>query len=70
VRWPLGIPIDLVGYGFAAADVVRNVLDIGHRSGACRNIHGCDIEADPVPRLELIRGGENLYLVLDDFSWL
>ena len=68
MRWPLGIPIDLVGYGLATADVVRNVLDISHRSGSGWNIHGCDLEADPVTGLELICCREDLYLVLDHFS--
>src|SRR4029077_1807889 len=56
MRRPLCIPINPVGHGLAAANVVRNVLDVGHCSGAGRNVHGCDVEADPVPRLELVRG--------------
>jgi len=67
MRWPLRVPIDLVGNGLAAANVVRNVLDVGHRSGAGRGIHGCDVEADPVSRLELVSRGEDLYLILHDF---
>jgi len=42
-----------VGDGLAAADMVRNVLDVGHRPAAGRNVHGCDVEADPVPRLDI-----------------
>src|SRR5260370_40657003 len=68
MRWPLCIPIDPVGHGLAAANVVWNVLDIGHRAGAGRNIHGCDIEANPVPRLKLVCRAEDLYPVLDHFS--
>src|SRR3981189_1425261 len=67
MRWPVGVPIDLVGNGLAAAHVVGNVLDVGHRSGAGRDVQGCDVEADPVPRLELVRGGEDLYPILDYF---
>ena len=55
VRWPLGIPIDLVGHGLAAANVVGDILDIGHRSSADRYVHGCDVEADPVPGFELVQ---------------
>jgi hypothetical protein len=54
-----------VGNGLTAADVVRNVLHVGHRSGAGWDVHGCDVEADPVSRLELVRRGEDLYPVLD-----
>src|SRR5882724_3810264 len=60
MRWPLGIAIDPVGHGLAAADMIRNVFDIGHRAGAGGHIHGCDVEADPVARLELVRSGEDL----------
>ena len=67
MRRPLGVPIDLVGDGLAAANVVRNVLDVGHRSSAGRDVHGCDVEADPVSRLELVCRCEDLYLVLHDF---
>src|ERR1700675_3676115 len=48
MRWPLCVPIDPVGHGLAAANVVWNVLDIGHCAGAGRNIHGGDVEADAV----------------------
>jgi len=68
MRWPLCISIDFVGHGLAAANVVRNVLDVGHRSGAGWNVHGCDIEADPVTRLELVRSSEDLYPVFDHVS--
>src|SRR6476661_8459704 len=70
VRRPLCVPVDPVGDRLAAANVVWDVLDIGHRACAGRNIHGCDIEAYPVPRLELVRRGEDLYPVLDHFSRL
>src|SRR5438552_10637783 len=49
---------------------IWNVLDIGHRPGTGGHIHGCDVDADPVPRFELVRGRENLYPVLDHFAWL
>jgi hypothetical protein len=70
MRRPLRIAIDLVRHGPAAADVVRNVFDVRHRAGAGRNIHRGDVEADPVTRLELVGGRENLDFVLDDFSRL
>src|SRR5882757_3996557 len=64
------VAIDSVGHGLAAADVIGNVLDIGHGAGAGRNIHGSDVDADAMSRLELVCGGEHLYLVLDHFAWL
>src|SRR6266436_6570368 len=70
MRRTLRVPIDLVGDCLAAADMVRNVLDVGHGSGTCRDIQGRDVEADAVTRLELIRRGEDLYLVLSHFSRL
>src|SRR3954447_10237691 len=70
MRWPLRVAIVLVGNCLAAAHVVGDVLDVGHRSGAGRDVHGCDVEADPVPCLELVRGGEDLYPVLDHFAGL
>src|SRR5258708_25497369 len=70
MRWPLSVPIDPVGHGLAAADMVWNVLDIGHCAGAGRHIHGGDVEADAVTCLELICRGEGLDPVLDHFSRL
>src|SRR4051794_24220915 len=67
MRRPLRVPINLVRHGLVTADVVRDVLHVGHRASAGRNIHGCDVEADPVTGLELICGRENLYSVLDHF---
>jgi hypothetical protein len=34
----LRVPINLVGNGLAAADVIGNVLNVGHRSGAGRHV--------------------------------
>src|SRR6202790_1230770 len=51
MRWPLCVPIDPVGHGLAAANVIWNVLDIGHRPRTGGHIHGCDIDADAVTRL-------------------
>src|SRR6202140_6006476 len=68
MRWPLCVPIDPVGHGFAAADEIWNVLDIGGRPGSGGHIHGCDVDADPMTRFELVRRGEDLYPVLDDFA--
>src|SRR6266850_1704179 len=70
MRWPLGIPVDPVGHGLAAANVVWNVFDVGHRAGAGRYIHRGDVETDAVSRLELVCRGEDLYLVLDHFPRL
>src|SRR5258708_7488470 len=70
MRWPLSVPIDPVGHGLAAADMVRNVLDIGHCAGAGRNIHGGDVEADTVTCLELICRGANRDPGLDHFARL
>src|SRR6266853_3702399 len=70
MRWPLGISIDPVGHGLAAANVVWNVFDVGHRAGAGRYIHRGDVETDAVSRLELVCRGEDLYLVLDHFPRL
>src|ERR1700744_3161491 len=68
MRRPFRVAIDLVSDRLAAADVVRDVLDIGHRPGTRRHIHGCDVEADPVTRLELVGGSEDLDLVLDHLA--
>src|SRR5258705_8169624 len=70
MRWPLGIPVDPVGHGLAATNVIWNVLDIGHGAGAGRNIHGSDVEADAMSRLELVCRRKDLYLVLDHFARL
>src|SRR6266404_5494125 len=70
MRWPLCVPIDPVGHGLAAANVIWNVLDISHRPGTSGHIHGRDVDTDPVTCLELVRRGEDLYPVLDHFSWL
>src|SRR5258708_7764153 len=37
MRRPLRVAIDLVGDRLAAADVIGDVLDIGHRPGTCRH---------------------------------
>src|SRR5712672_1388400 len=37
------VAIDSVGHGLAAADVIGDVLDIGHGAGAGRNVHGGDV---------------------------
>src|SRR6267142_5099979 len=39
MRGPVCVPIDPVRDRLAAADVVRNVLDVGHCPGAGRNVH-------------------------------
>src|ERR1700674_3201038 len=59
-----------MGDRLAAADVVGDVLDIGHRPGSGGHIHGCDVDADPMTRFELVRRGEDLYPVLDHFARL
>src|SRR6267142_971498 len=70
MRWPLGISIDPMGHGLAAANVVWDVLDISHRPGTGGHIHGRDVDADPVTSLELVCRRKDLYPVLDHFSWL
>src|SRR5260370_1876757 len=70
MRWRLCVPIAPVGHGLAAADMVWNVLNMGHCAGAGRNIHGGDFEADAVTCLELICRGEDLDPVLDHSSRL
>src|ERR1700722_9444406 len=69
MRRPLCVAVDPVRDRPAAADVVGDVLDIGHCAGAGRNIHGGDIEANPVTHLELVRRCEDLYPVFDHFPW-
>ena len=66
----LCIAVDSVRHGLAAADVVRNVFDTGHRARAVRDVHRPDIKANPMPGLELVGGRENLDLIFDDFTRL
>src|SRR5450432_191483 len=70
MRGTLRVPVDFVGDSHAAADVVGDVLDVGHGAGAGRHVHGRDVETDPVSRLELVRRGEDLDPVLDHFAGL
>src|SRR5207247_4618028 len=68
VRGMLGIMIDLVQDGLAAADVVGNVFHIRGAADA-----GCDVEArnfnaDTVAPFELIRGGHELDSVFVDLA--
>jgi hypothetical protein len=54
--------------GAAATDMVRNVLHVGHGTGARRHVHGRDLKAYAVSGLELVRGRENLNAILQYLS--
>jgi hypothetical protein len=54
--WVDSVAIYLVSHSLAACDVIRLVLDIGHRAGSGRNIHAADVEAYSVSGLELVGG--------------
>ena len=64
----VGVAIDLVRHRLAAADVIRDVFDVGHRTRSGRNIHAGDVETDAVTGLELVGRREDLDLVLDDLA--
>src|SRR5205814_504744 len=50
------------------ANVVGDVLDVRHRAGTRRYVHARDFEADAVAGLELVRGGQDLDLVLNHLA--
>src|SRR5579859_3259238 len=68
VRWPLRIVIELMGHGFAAADVIGDIFDIGHRPGAGGNIHRGDLDTDAMSGLELVGGRQDLDLIFHDLA--
>src|ERR1700752_3077420 len=51
MRGSVGVPIDAMCHGLAAADVVRDVFHVGHRTGSRRHIHARDLETDSMSRL-------------------
>src|SRR5262245_63684847 len=60
MRWMLGVVIDPVQHGLAAADVIRDVLDIGGAAHAGRDVEAGDLDADAVTLLELVGGRHEL----------
>src|SRR5260370_34144479 len=73
MRWMPGVVIDPVQHGLAAADVIRDVLDVGGASHAGRDIEAGDLDADALTLLELIGGGHDPDGVLVDLAgdgWL
>src|SRR5580658_4870504 len=64
----LCIAVDLVGHGFANADVVRDVFHAAHRAGTGRAIHAGDIQADAMSGLEFVGCRQDLDLVLYDLT--
>src|SRR5438132_12630490 len=55
MRWMPGVVIDPVQHGLAAADVIRDVLDVGGASHAGRDIEAGDLDAHAMTSLALIR---------------
>src|SRR5260370_41767243 len=68
MRWMPGVVIDPVQHGLAAADVIRDVLDVGGASHAGRDIEAGDLDADAMTLLELIGGGHDLDGVFVDLA--
>ena len=51
----LRVPINLVGNGLAAADVIGNVLNVGHRSGAGRHVIVAESEHTAIGAAGVVR---------------
>src|SRR5258708_38338797 len=62
--------VDTVRHGLASAHVIGDVFDVGHGAGAGGHVHGGDLETEPMTRLELIRGRQDLDLILEDLTGL
>src|SRR5262249_58275908 len=63
-----GVVIESVQEGLAAADVMRDVLEVGGASDAGRDIEAGDLDADAVTLLELIGRGHDLDGVFVDLA--
>src|SRR5580658_5622803 len=70
MRGMLSVVVDAVCHGLASADVIGDVFDIRHGTGPRGNVHGADFETEPVARLELIGGRQDLDLIFDDLTGL
>ena len=55
-------------HGLAAADVVRDVFDVGGAADAGGDVEAGDLDADAVPGLELVRGRHDLDGVFVDLA--
>ncbi len=53
------IMVDLVKRRFAAADMVREILDVREAGRSSRNVHARDLNADPVPFLKEVCGSQD-----------
>src|ERR1700722_1656835 len=60
VRGVLSVMVDAVRHGLASAHVIRDVFDVGHGAGAGGDVHGGDLETEPMTRLEPIGGRQDL----------
>ena len=70
MRGTLGVAIDAMRHRLAAANVIGDVFDIRHGARPGRNVHGGDVETNPVTRLEVVGGREDLDVILDDLAGL
>src|SRR5262245_59135060 len=68
MRWMPGVVKDPVQHGLAAADVIRDVLDVGGASHAGCDVEAGDLDADAMTLLELIGGGHDLDGVFVDLA--
>src|ERR1700693_47330 len=68
MRGPVRVVIHAMRNCAAAANVVWNVFNIGHGARASRHVHRGDLQADAMPRLELVGGGQDLDAVLQYLS--
>src|SRR5262245_59258656 len=68
MRWMPGLVIDPVQHGLAAADVIRDVLDVGGTADAGRDVEAGDLDADAVTLLELVGGRHDLDGVFIDLT--
>src|SRR5262245_13068577 len=68
MRWMPGLVIDPVQHGLAAADVIRDVLDVGGAADAGRDVEAGDLDADAVTLLELVGGRHDLDGVFIDLT--
>src|SRR5262245_64844598 len=63
-----GIVIDAMQHRLAAADVIRDVLDIGGAADAGCHVEARDLDADAVVLLELVGGRHDLDGVFVDLA--
>src|SRR3954467_8995325 len=65
MRW---VVIDPMQHGLAAADMIRDVFDVGGTADAGGDVEARDLDTDAVPALELVRGRHDLDGVFVDLA--